>query len=373
MGDKIIKPPDSGTLMAEVAVIGAGNVGKAMAAHLSMNGHNISLFNRTEDKIHSIRKEGCLRVTGVLEGCPNLNLVTTSIEKALQGKEIIMVTVPASGHDDVARLLSPHLEHGQLVVLNPGRTFGSLAFTRVLRDHGTTNTVAEAQTILYTTRYCDFETRIFAIKNRVGLAAFPGNLTGEVIKTLRDVIPQYDACRDTLEIGLSNVGAILHPAPTLMNIGWVENPETPFKYYYQGITPSIARFLEGMDQERLAIAKCFGYTVPSVKEWLEITYSSRGGNLWEALHNNISYSMIDAPESIDHRYIYEDVPTGLVPMASLGRISGSITTLMDIVIDLASAISNRDYRMTGRSWSNLGLEGMDKDQMREFFMTGHRC
>lgn len=47
------------------------------------------------------------------------------------GAKIIMVVTPAAGHQDIAQRLSPYLEEGQIIVLNPGRTGGALEVRQV--------------------------------------------------------------------------------------------------------------------------------------------------------------------------------------------------------------------------------------------------
>lgn len=356
--------------MVRFAVLGAGNVGKAMAADLSLQGHDVSIYNRTPKNVESIRRDGCIKVTGTIEGCAELPLVTDSMKKAVQGRDVIMVTTSASGHEDIAKDLAPHLQENQIVILNPGRTLGSLFFSNILRSQGRDNVVAESQTILYTTRYKDEETRIFAIKNDVPLAAYPSSRTGDVIDAIKDPFPQFSSATDILQIGLSNVGSILHPAPTLMNIGWIENPKTPFKYYYEGITPTIAGFLEQMDSERIALAKKLGYEVDTVKDWLSRAYGAKGDNLWEALRNNKAYALIDAPESVDHRYVNEDVPTGLVPLHCLGNLVESPTPHIDLMVSLASRIARKDFLTTGRNLDNLGLKGKNTEEILDCIRNG---
>ena len=43
---------------------------------------------------------------------------------------------------------------------------------------------------------------------------------------------------------LANIGMILHCAPVLMNIGWIENGKVAFKYYYDGISQTVAKYIE---------------------------------------------------------------------------------------------------------------------------------
>ena len=65
------------------------------------------------------------------------------------------------------------------------------------------------------------------------------------------------------------------------------------------------------------------------------------------------------PPDLRHRYISEDVPFGLVPLAWLGDLAGVSTPISDAMIDLASLANRADYRRKGLSLKRLGLGGLD--------------
>jgi opine dehydrogenase len=97
-----------------------------------------------------------------------------------------------------------------------------------------------------------------------------------------------------------------------------------FQFYGAGITPSVARVVEALDAERVALASAFGVEVPTVRGWLARTYGLEGPELYpliQRLHREI-FKDSPAPATLDARYVTEDVPYGLVPMAELGRLAG---------------------------------------------------
>lgn len=341
-----------------------------MAAHLSILGYEVNLFNRTEENILPLKKDNEISVSGVIEGRAKIGLITSDIRKAIENVDIIMVTTPASGHKEIADLLGPNLRKDQIVVLNPGRTLGALKFSHILHKYKKENVVSETQTILYTTRFCDMKSEIFAIKRRVPLAAFPACRTEEILDLFKDIYPEFTGAKDSLETGLANVGAILHPTPTLLNIGWIENSKTPFKYYYEGITPSIAGYLESIDRERVTVAHALGYNIPSVTEWLHEAYGIIGRDLYETLQNNEAYQKIDAPQKIRHRYIYEDIPTGLVPISSIGNRMRIPTPHINAVIELASNITNTNFWQCGRTLDNCGFSDMTMEDLIDYIYYG---
>lgn len=336
-----------------ITILGAGHQGLAMAAHLSANGVECMLWNRTEEHIRDIIETRQIRCKGILNKVVDIAAVSSDIEKVLS--KIIMIATPSTAHRDLARLLAEYVDDSYTIILNPGRTFGALDFIRTLEDAGGRSLpcLAETQTIIYTCRR-DVHNSVwlYAIKEGVMISAADPKDTDRVLEAIPKCIRgNYIAATSYLETTLSNVGMILHCVPILMNVGWIENEKVKFEYYYDGISPSIAELLERLDSERLAVASRLGCQIESVVEWLKRTYCTTGTNLYEHLQSNKFYRGIDAPKSIHHRYIEEDVPNGLVPIEDTGKNLGVETPITTAVIDFANAVMGCDYRRGGRYYN----------------------
>lgn len=358
------------------AVIGAGNGGKAMAAHLAVKGFPVGLYNRTPENIAAIKSRGGIDLTSYKEGphgFGELELVTSQMAEVLEGAEIIMVVVPATGHADVARSAAPHLRDGQIVVLNPGRTGGSLEFARVLRGCGCEAdvTVGETVTLIYTCRSeGPAQARIFRIKEAVPLAALPATRTRQILDALSDAFPQFIDGTSVLHIGLNNMGAIFHPALMLLNAGRIESTQGDFQFYVDGVTPSVAAVLEALDRERVTVAAALGIRAQTGMEWLKMAYDATGATLHEAIHNQPGYRGIGAPPILNNRYITEDVPMSLVPIADLGRRYGVRVRGMDSIIRLACIVHHTDYWRRGRTLDKLGVGSLSVGEVKRYVMEG---
>jgi len=346
--------------MSSVAVIGAGNSGLASAAYLAYHGVPVHLWNRSEATIALLQKNREITCCGVLDGCVPVALITTDIEEALRGVELIMITTPASSHAELAERMAPHLTADQVIVLNPGRTFGALEFSTVLRRCGIQEqpVIGEAQTIVFTCRKKTAATvSILGLKKGVLVSALGRARPSDILNRLPECLAGYFTSAESMvQTSLGNVGMILHTAPTLLNVGWIEYPEVDFKYYYNGITPSVCRLLERLDAERLSVSLVLGWQVESLREWLKRIYGAADGTLYECVQSVEAYRTIDAPVSINHRYLTEDVPTGLVPLESVGEAFGVPTPVATLLIDLAGYLLGRDLRAGGRTLKNLGMD-----------------
>jgi len=357
-------------------VIGAGHGGKGMAAHLALMGFPVTLYNRTPDNIAAIRARGGIELKS-FEGGPHgfgtLVKVTADIADALQDCDVIMVVVPSTAHAEIARNAAPFLKDGQVMVLNPGRTCGALEVKHILAECGSTAdvTIAEAETLIYASRSDGpAQARIFGIKETVPLAALPATRTQMVLDMLAPAYPQFIDGGSVLHTGLNNMGAIFHPALALLNAGRIETTLGEFQFYIDGVSPSVARLLEVLDRERVTVASALGIRARTALEWLQMAYHATGDDLYEAIHNQPGYYGIQAPPTLNHRYITEDVPMSLVPIAALGERYGVSVRGMESIIRLACIIHRTDYWRRGRTLEKLGIHDWSVSELTHYVMEG---
>jgi opine dehydrogenase len=347
-------------MMKPIAILGAGNSGLAMAAHLALEGLQVRLWNRWSDMIEPLLQTSCIKVNGIINGEARLALVSSNINEVINGASIILVTTPANAHCDIAELIAPYVTNDMLIVLNPGRTFGAVEFTAKLKEYGCTNNplVVETQTIIYTCRKIALDqVSILAFKHDVLYSAVDHSLNSSILERFPSCLrPFLTPAKSLIETSIGNVGMILHCAPVLLNSGWIESPRTQFKYYYEGITSSVANLLEKLDTERLQVAQLLGHAVESTADWLRRSYGVNGRNLYECIQNNPAYQSIDAPTTLQHRYILEDVSCGLVPMEAVGHSLGLPMHICGLIIDLANAMLEMDFRKSGRTLNTQAIQ-----------------
>jgi opine dehydrogenase len=357
-------------------VIGAGHGGKAMAAHLALMGFSVTLYNRTPDHVAAIAARGGIELEsfeGGPHGFASLERVTSDMCQALEAAEVIMIVLPSSAHAEIARAAAPHLKDGQIVVLHPGRTCGAIEFAKVIRDQGCRADVivSEAETFIYASRSDGpAQARIFRIKEAVPLAALPSSCTPVVLEAIHPAYPQFIDGVNVLNTGLNNMGAIFHPALTLLNAGWIEATHGDFQFYIDGVTPAVARVLEVLDRERVTVASSLGIRARTAMDWLQMAYNTQGTDLHEAIHNQPGYLGIRAPSTLNHRYIFEDVPMSLVPIASLAQHYGVSVRGMDSIIRLACIVHRTDYWRRGRTLDKLGIAELSVSELTRYVNEG---
>ncbi|GAF96421.1 unnamed protein product, partial [marine sediment metagenome] len=104
----------------KVAVLGGGAVALATSAELISAGFTVNMFELPEfrENIKSLMNEKRIEFSGVIgNGFTDLNLVTTEAEKALYDVGLIILAVPAFGHQAFVEACVPYLQNEQIFLI----------------------------------------------------------------------------------------------------------------------------------------------------------------------------------------------------------------------------------------------------------------
>jgi opine dehydrogenase len=181
-----------------------------------------------------------------------------------------------------------------------------------------------------------------------------------------EAFPQFVPAEHVLETGINNPNPIIHVPVYLMNFARIEQGEAPVAFdFHAWMTPAVERLHLALDAERLALARALRLAPLSYAEINRRSYRGGGRKIVPA-----EPGVPKSAESLPPRFIAEDVPMGLVPLASLGRALGVPTPAIEGVIHVAQAATGQDFWRQGRTLAALGLEGYDLDQLLTFVRTG---
>src|SRR4030066_1342741 len=373
-----------------IAVCGGGNGGHAVAANLSLAGFKVNFFELPQflESFERVLRTKEIRIEGVsIDGIAKLNLATTDIQQAIKDAEVIFVITPAFGHKAMADVCAPFVQDGQIIVLMPG-SGGSLEFINIFKQKKVKReiTFAESCTLPYGARLKG-SGHVSVLINTVILPTgiFPSNRTAEVISKLKQFYPMIIPAKDVLEAAINNPNPIVHPVATLLSATRIEHSKGEFYLYAEGMTPSVARTFESLNEERLSICKAMGY---KLYHWNDLDFKNYNlGETEEECRYRILNTSMDAafgkdgiyagikmkgPEHLKDRFVTEDVPYGMVLLSTLGDLLGVPTPTHDAVIQLASVINRTDYWKTGRGMKQLGLSNLDKKGLKKFLLEGRK-
>lgn len=346
-----------------ITIIGAGNGGQSMAAHLTLLNQKVMLYDIQEELINKIMVNGGIEVEGTIEGFAPVD-VTTDLRMAMDGADVIMVTTTGSAHKSVARSIAPFIKDGQIIMIFPGY-WGALEFRKVFEELGVKERVyvAETESLIYTCRYIKpGHVRVRKIKEQLEFATLPAMDGPHVKDKLSSIYPQLKLADNVLVTTLNNCNPILHIPITLLNAGRIES-DNEFYFYPDGATKSVVRVVEQLDKERMEVGEKLNINLSTCQEILERFYEVDESNLYESIKNNPAYQTGKAPNTLNYRYMFEDIPYGLYPIVKLGEKLGLEMTYSNLLIKLANVVMNEDLRESGLDLESLGLDGMSEQEI----------
>jgi opine dehydrogenase len=199
------------------------------------------------------------------------------------------------------------------------------------------------------------------------LVALPASRSKAVVDEIKEAFPGLIAGPNLMQTGLTDLGSVFHACGIVTNVGTAEGGQ-PYNFYAHNMTPSVCNLIEAVDRERVAVAAGFGINVPDVFKWLATTYNREEVSLYWSMQANAvtHYRYSPAPKDLRHRFLVTDVGSGLVAWSSLGKLAGVPTPNIDAVVQIAGALTKRNFFEEGRNLRNLGLEGKSVDEIMAF-------
>jgi len=174
-----------------VSVLGAGNGGQALSAHLAMKGVEVKLFEHPNFKknVEEISKKGGIELCGKLQGFGKISLATTDIKKVIEGTSVVIIVAPSQVQETFIEMAVPYLVDSQILMFVPGN-FGSFIIKKILKKNGKNLTIVEANTLPYAClKIEEGKVNIFGVKNYVSIASLPAVNIGKVSKMLNNFFP----------------------------------------------------------------------------------------------------------------------------------------------------------------------------------------
>lgn len=349
--------------MQKIAILGSGNGARACSAQIAKKGYSVFMWEPLEgaEDYPKLRAAKRISLEGDITLQGNLAGVTMDISEAVRDAAAVLVVVPAFAHEPIFQKLIPHLQDGQHIVVMPGN-FAAYRLKRLMNEVGFRKsvTISTTETMPFACRIKTFDTvSIFKRKMAVHLASSPSSAGADIQRMLNHAFDgnvSFLPAKHILALDLSNANYVMHPYPVLLNYGEIEKHPLTFRHYIDGITPLISEQMHLLDQERLMIGKAMGFDLGSILELMKLYYGSN--------NSKDLYSFVNSPQSpyadlvgqnVRSRYITEDVPGVIMPIACLARKAGVPSPRSDTIIDLASQLHGVDYWHNGTTLESLGV------------------
>ncbi|MHB8996003.1 MAG: NAD/NADP octopine/nopaline dehydrogenase family protein [Armatimonadota bacterium] len=355
-----------------VAVLGAGGGGRASAYHLASRGLTVNLWEAPAFETNLADLRGGLTLDGDPSPFAPLGLVTTDLAAAIAGVELIVACVQRPAHRMIASELAQHMSDDQMLLLNPGSLGGALEIAEIFLAAGRRRPlIGETSTLAHCARPTTGGVRILLEVEFVRFAAFPAANTQTMLAALQPLYPFFAAAHSVLETGLYNGNPVLHPAIALLNAAAIERNDGSFRFYGDGMSPAVAKVIEAVDRERQALGRAFGFDLlpePIVSQRQQ--YGPTDDYL-TCYRDSKIFGPLVAPNTLDHRYMHEDVGEGLITWLALGEVAGVPLPAVEALVTLAETVTGRDYRaQKAERLQRLGLVQKDLAGMQKFVLAG---
>lgn len=358
----------------QITVLGAGAGGMAITADLSIIGHDVTLYELPdfESNLDPIQRNGGIDITGAAkEGHAQPAAVTSDAEQAVDGADLILQAVPNFAFKSFVEEVGPHLSENQTLILLSANTLSALEYRQLLDDVGAPDVrLGEMPSMTYAVRKTGpSSVNVLGFKRELSVAGLPAEHSEDLATLLNDVFPfDIRAAKNVYETSLFNANPVIHPVGALLNTGEIESSNGDY-HLYQKVTDGIGRVMSKVDDERIAIGEALDIDVKTVGELFRDWYGIQNNEYYATTVNSLRTSPIheplQGPDSLDHRYVTEDVPYGLVPLSELGTACSVETPTIDSLIQLADDIHHTDYRERGRTLDDCGVATADRDALLE--------
>lgn len=344
----------------KVTIIGAGNVGVAFAADLSIKGHDVTLLKSSSHKseaferlIHNgrrvfLKEKGVYTETTIKEVSKDLSKVADA--------EIIFCTIQSNYYEGLVERIHQYLQKDQIVVC-----VSSYASSFYFEKHCRKLPMLVEATGPYLEGRVELDDKPDEVVFRVGyrhktipVSCFANYET--CMEKLHEIDKGYKGIYCILESALLNPNMVLHTVGSIMSIPRIEYSKGDFCMYreaYARGNNATINLLLGLDEEKKKVLKNLGFFKTSV-------FEAGGFNMSapiESLHRySESSDRAISPTSVYSRYITEDVSEGLVLMESIANHIGLELPVTSSLITLASVALSIDFRKTGRTVQKLEIE-----------------
>lgn len=348
-----------------IAVLGAGNSGCALAADYAFRGHEVTLI-KTSHALHDenfswLAEHGGEMVMDEFGQEKPCRIAHLSRElKDIQGKDVVLLCTQTGYHKQVLERIAPYLSARQILLIVPGY----LSTAYVLSCCPVPGLiVAEAESNFIDGRISAsgrFHVGFRNVRNPIGV--YPAAAREKAREKLEGLGTPFTWLESVAEAALHNPNMIVHTVGAVMSIPRIEATGGDYCMYHEVFTPSVWNILEKLDGEKMDVLRALHFApVPYVEA---CKFRNSLDDERDAKQVFFDYAAMPTrakgPTSVNSRYITEDVSQGLVLLESMGAVLDVPTPVASALIALASAALGRDLRKDGRSLEALGRENVHR-------------
>ena len=318
--------------LGKIGILGLGRTAQSMAAYLMKKGCEVILWGRNKDALEDIKLKG-IKIFGCIDGqfFPNTE---ADLSLLCNMSDYLFVMTTSEGHKKIAESLKGKLKINQRIIIFNGN-WGTYEFYNILGEELYEKHIIIGETggMIFISDFDKGMCHVKSIKNNMSFATFPKGYCEEVIEDLGDILPQLVPEENVVVTSINNSNPIIHVPLVLFNYTRIENGED-FGFYSDGATSSTIGYIEAIDNERKQIAESLGVKFQSCLSIINSFWTDKKDTLYDAITQNSTYLSVRGPKTLKHRYLSEDLPYGIVPLISLGKVIGIEAKYMKSMVEI---------------------------------------
>jgi len=287
--------------------------------------------------------EARIASAGILESNVNTR-IAQNVEMLAAYAEVILIAVPANGHKSVIDALLPYLRSSHIVIISSMASLSSLYLYEMALSRGVSITVASfGTTALTARRQKKYHVRIMTRRNSLGVSCLPLSQRKNILTLCESMFGDgFVADENMLFTALANVNPVAHVPLVLFNWTRIELGEHWPQYHF--MTPRVSAVIEQLDADRRSVAEAFGLTVRTIGQHFANSFNARSKMLADiAAELHAKRGGPPGPTDMKTRFLFEDVPYGLVFTLTLGKISRTNIPVTNHIAIMAGLITGEDF------------------------------
>lgn len=349
-----------------ILIIGAGNIGTAMAAMISQNKeHRVTMLtSKPELWLPTLRfssgTAGAWKESGRIQA-------TGDWEEAFADAEMIFVTVPSFLKRKYVEKMHPYIKKGSILIFVPG-CGGIEFFCNTLISQGVI--VGGADRVPCVSRIQEYGKSVrLDWKQGIRYGCLQAGYTDQICGMLSEILSmKCSPVKNYLAVTLTPSNQVLHTSRLYALFGKIEKDQYfPGNILFYGEWDDTSSdYLLKCDEELQKICRALDQMDLSEVISLKIHYESDTiEKMTKKISSIVSLKNIESPMiqsengsyqvDWDSRYFTEDFPFGLCILKGIGEICGVDTPFMDEMLQWYSTVAGKEYLIDG-SWEGRDLQ-----------------
>ncbi|PSU45787.1 hypothetical protein C9J12_21345 [Photobacterium frigidiphilum] len=351
----------------KVLVIGAGSGGLALTNDLLARGFEVCLYATYDhaSNIDAIKTNGG-KLVGVLSNnkvLQKVHMTTTCPKEAAEYSDIRLFVLPAYAQESCFTKFIPFITSQVINIFLPGNFIGTQVETLMRQNNSLTEvTYIETSTIPHICRVNNPGEVIISNHTKPFMHVSIVNRSAHSHTELKSLLchlfnQPLTFLKHPLAAGLYSVNGVFHPIPALFNLANIDNEMKQFYFYKDGMSEEVCKMMHQLDKERINLLSTLSIDKQTFEAQLNKYYRTPDCSLItfvkQSPYHNADFHM---PDSIRHRYFFEDIPYILSPWKQIANMLQIETPVLSSVVTLAQVLINEGKPFSNRHISSSFLE-----------------